>query len=303
MPPTEIMDGDNIVVASSPRKSNMAGTNTSPGHTDVPSSPVYSTAHPEAPTNRSSKSSSLSSCTSSSSSASAKRPKLTQDTIAADRDTVDSVINDSDSDSELSDLGATPPPPSPILRAMLSKNNDLECSCPGFCECTGHAVYPDAAPSHLGEWALSSLPTAVSAVRSTAETVLNDNNQVEQASEGAAKLLMLLDPVKIEPARTRRAQKAIRLARDTNLAFPPHLELQGVASAVEDVYEALRAWRQHRDFVRLWDSIGEAVRGNPDLLVEFYEMLPEKWRRWRGEPLARVWKIRRRELRAELEGE
>jgi len=74
-----------------------------------------------------------------------------------------------DSDSELSDLGETPEPPSPMLRAMRHLQRKMECTCEGWCTCPMHSAFPDESPTHLSEYTLAKAQAEVpvSAVRST----------------------------------------------------------------------------------------------------------------------------------------
>ena len=77
----------------------------------------------------------------------------------------DAIIEDSDNESELSELEATPPPPTAELRSLEMKYNppEIECTHKTWCTCNMHSSYgTDKAYPHLSEWALSSVKSAES---------------------------------------------------------------------------------------------------------------------------------------------
>ena len=74
--------------------------------------------------------------------------------------------NPSTSDSELSDLEATPPAPSPIRQTMAHLERTVECACTKACTCAKHSFHVRGrAPEHLGEWMLMGIEVEESAVR------------------------------------------------------------------------------------------------------------------------------------------
>ncbi|KAK5114230.1 hypothetical protein LTR85_010295 [Meristemomyces frigidus] len=188
-----------------------------------------------------------------------------------------------DSHSELSELSATPPPPSPMRRAIQHLERPIECRCDGWCTCPKHKAYPQNAPAHLSEWALSQKTEAsVSAMRSTLYLPQQSPTEFEYPSKGvasqchaAAYILSRLDGTSgTTSTPTTTINKALRLAQDIITSFPPCEDTPRRPSAIQRVVDAMRIWQKDGSYENLWANFDGAVNGSPDLILAFQTFLP-----------------------------
>lgn len=190
-----------------------------------------------------------------------------------------------DSDSELSDLGGSPPPPSQLMRERRHLDRKLECTCTGLCTCAMHAAYPDDSPAHLSEHTLSGTETPISALRSTllpssVSGFVYPNDEVARTCKAAAILLTTLDNPPTEARHVNRGahrdkvNKAHHFTQNIITCYPPSEDLPRTTSAIQRVLDALRIWQKEKSFENLWSNFDDAVNGNPDLILEFQTFLP-----------------------------
>ena len=201
------------------------------------------------------------------------------------------VKENEENDSDLSSLAdRTPPPPTQELRNVETRHGQgrfnkfqVQCTHTGWCTCPAHASYPCVRVPHLSEWALSSMPVPTSALRTTLRLsdwdLAIEGPDVRLTASAVAGSLTRLAPESDATWPTKRAD-AKELVKHACVCFPPHQQLRGAESRVEQAQQVLGRWEADtdRDHVVLAGRLWEVVDGHPDLLSNLLPFFPESAR-------------------------
>ena len=193
-----------------------------------------------------------------------------------------------DNDSDLSSLAdRTPPPPTQELRNVETRHGQgrfnkfqVQCTHIGWCTCPAHASYPGVRVLHLSEWALSSMPVLTSALRTTLRLsdwdLAIEGPDVRLTASAVVGSLTRLASESDATWPTKRAD-AEELVKHAYVCFPPHQQLPGTESRVEQAQQVLGRWEADtdRDHVVLAGRLWEVVDGHPDLLSNLLPFFPE----------------------------
>ena len=198
--------------------------------------------------------------------------------------TQDHDIVDNDSDSELSDLGATPPPPTSELRylGMQHGHCDVECRHATWCQCPMHACYPQKASPHLSEWALAAHKGPTSSLRSTAGKGENYGNigrreALLRTSSDCVEYLKAMSVSVTDNAEAAANDIVNLITKCSDKAF----DGPDVIARLEKLEGALAHWGETSDYVVLREEFAAAVDANSDIMLLFQTFLPSRLRKSR----------------------